>query len=66
LGLEQVAIVTRAGSGIGRTIALRLAAEGASLIVVYSGKDANAQESTRQIEALGQRHRYARPSACHA
>jgi NAD(P)-dependent dehydrogenase (short-subunit alcohol dehydrogenase family) len=52
---NQVAIVTGAGSGIGRAIALRLATEGADIGIVYSRRDANAQESALQIEALGRR-----------
>jgi NAD(P)-dependent dehydrogenase (short-subunit alcohol dehydrogenase family) len=52
---NQVAIVTGAGSGIGRAIALRFAEEGADIVIVYSRNDANAQESARMIEALGRR-----------
>jgi NAD(P)-dependent dehydrogenase (short-subunit alcohol dehydrogenase family) len=51
---NQVAIVTGAGSGIGRAIALRFAEEGADIVIVYSRNDANAQESATMIEALGQ------------
>jgi glucose 1-dehydrogenase len=52
---NQVAMVTGAGSGIGRAIALRFAREGADIIIVYSRNDANAQESARMIESLGRR-----------
>jgi glucose 1-dehydrogenase len=52
---NQVAIVTGAGSGIGRAIALRFAREGADIAVVYSRNDANARESAGMIEALGRR-----------
>lgn len=52
---SQVAIVTGAGSGIGRAIALRFAEEGADIVIVYSRNDANAQESAHMIEALGRR-----------
>jgi len=50
---DQVAIVTGAGSGIGRAIALRFAEEGADIVIVYSQNDANAGESAAMIEALG-------------
>jgi glucose 1-dehydrogenase len=52
---DQVAIVTGAGSGIGRAIALRFAEEGADIVIVYSRNDANAGESAGMIEALGRR-----------
>jgi glucose 1-dehydrogenase len=50
---KQVAIVTGAGSGIGRAIAMRFAREGADIAIVYSRNDANAEESARMIETLG-------------
>lgn len=50
---KQVAIVTGAGSGIGRAIAMRFAKEGADIAIVYSRNDANAEESARMIETLG-------------
>jgi glucose 1-dehydrogenase len=52
---NQVAIITGAGSGIGRSIAMRFAREGADIVIVYSRNDANAKESAYLIEALGQR-----------
>jgi glucose 1-dehydrogenase len=52
---NQVAIITGAGSGIGRAIALRFAREGADIVIVYSRNDANANESARLIEAIGRR-----------
>ena len=52
---NQVAIVTGAGSGIGRAIALRFAKEGANVVIVYHRNDANAEESARMIEELGRR-----------
>jgi NAD(P)-dependent dehydrogenase (short-subunit alcohol dehydrogenase family) len=50
-----VAIITGAGSGIGRAIALRFAREGADIVIVYSQNDANAHESAQMIEALGRK-----------
>jgi glucose 1-dehydrogenase len=52
---NQVAIITGAGSGIGRAIALRFAREGADIVIVYSRNDANAKESAGLIEGLGHR-----------
>jgi NAD(P)-dependent dehydrogenase (short-subunit alcohol dehydrogenase family) len=52
---QKVAIVTGAGSGIGRAIALAFAKEGADIVIAYSSNDANAQESARMIRALGRR-----------
>ncbi len=50
----QVAIVTGAGRGIGRAIALRLAREGAS-IAVADMNEANAGQVVAEIEAAGSR-----------
>jgi len=50
----KVAIVTGSGSGIGRAIALRLAAEGAS-VVVADVRAKRAQATTEQILAVGGR-----------
>jgi glucose 1-dehydrogenase len=52
---DTVAIVTGAGSGIGRAIALEFAREGADIVIAYSRNDANARESAKMIEALGRR-----------
>lgn len=52
--LDQVAVITGAGKGIGRAIALRLAAAGAH--VVLTGRDVEALEGTHaQVVALGGR-----------
>jgi 3-oxoacyl-[acyl-carrier protein] reductase len=50
---DQVAIVTGAGSGIGRAIALKFAEEGAHIVIVYSRNDENAQKSALMIRELG-------------
>jgi glucose 1-dehydrogenase len=52
---NRVAIITGAGSGIGRAIALLFAKEGANIVIVYSQNDANAQESAELIEATGRK-----------
>lgn len=49
----QVAIVTGASRGIGRAIALQLAAEGANVVVNYAGNEAKALEVVAEIQALG-------------
>jgi 3-oxoacyl-[acyl-carrier protein] reductase len=52
---NKVAIITGAGSGIGRAIALRFAKEGADIAIVYSRNDANAQESAALVETIGRK-----------
>ncbi len=47
----KVAIVTGSGSGIGQSIAIRLASEGASVVVNYRGKPDGADATKSQIEA---------------
>ena len=50
----KVAIVTGAGQGIGRGIALRLAQEGADVVVAEYNPE-TAQRTAQEIEKLGQR-----------
>lgn len=49
----KVALVTGAGRGMGREIALRLAAEGASLVVHYASSSAGADEVVQTIRTNG-------------
>jgi glucose 1-dehydrogenase len=49
----KTAIVTGAGSGIGRGIAIRLAAEGANVVVDYIGEPSGAQATQRTIQQAG-------------
>ena len=51
----KVALVTGAGKRIGRSVALRLASEGADVIVNYRGSKAEAEEVAAQISAMGRR-----------
>ena len=51
----QVALVTGAGKRIGRSVALRLAAEGAAVVVNYASSKAEAEAVAREIGAGGSR-----------
>ncbi len=49
----KTALVTGSGRGIGRSIAVRLAQEGAQIVLNDLHQDEQAAESIRQIEAMG-------------
>lgn len=49
----KVALVTGAGRGIGREIALRLAKDGAAIVVHYASSKEGADETVAAIEAMG-------------
>ena len=50
---NKVAIVTGASRGIGREVALKLAALGATVIINYNGSEEKAEEVKKQIEDKG-------------
>jgi 3-oxoacyl-[acyl-carrier protein] reductase len=49
----KVALVTGAGRGIGRVIALRLAQDGATIVAHYAHSKAGADQTVAEIEAMG-------------
>jgi enoyl-[acyl-carrier protein] reductase III len=51
----KIALVTGSGRGVGRAIALRLAREGADVIVNYFRNRESAEETAAAISALGRR-----------
>src|SRR3954465_4260767 len=51
---NQIAVVTGAGRGIGRAIALRFAAEGADVVCV-SRTSENSEKGAGEVRALGRR-----------
>lgn len=52
---DKIALVTGASRGIGREIAISLAANGALVVVNYSGSEARAEEVVKEIENNGGR-----------
>ena len=51
----KIALVTGASRGIGRQIALALAAQGATVVVNYNGSAAKAEEVVNEITAARRR-----------
>ena len=49
----KVAVVTGSSSGIGQAIAVRLASEGASIVIDYHSHPEGAEETQKQITATG-------------
>jgi enoyl-[acyl-carrier protein] reductase III len=49
----KLALVTGSGRGIGRAIALKLASQGADIIVDYFRHRESAEQTAKDIEALG-------------
>lgn len=52
---KKVALVTGAGKRVGRSVALRLASEGADVVVHYRNSEAEARDVVAQILAMGRR-----------
>ena len=49
----KVALVTGAAKGIGRAIALALAAEKATVVINYNGSKERAKQVLEEIKAMG-------------
>jgi len=50
---KKVAIVTGGSGGIGRSIAIALANEGANVVITYNSREKNAQKIVSEIKKLG-------------
>ena len=53
--LDKVALITGADSGIGRSVAVLYAREGADIAVAYLNEDSDAQETKAAVEKEGRR-----------
>src|ERR1043166_10342513 len=53
--LGRKVLVTGSSKGIGRGIAIRLAREGADVVINYNSDPRGAQEALAEVEALGRR-----------
>jgi glucose 1-dehydrogenase len=53
--LGRKVLVTGSSKGIGRGIAIRLAEEGADVVINYNSDSSGAQEALAEVEALGRR-----------
>ncbi|MDO3643224.1 SDR family oxidoreductase [Mucilaginibacter sp. L3T2-6] len=51
----KVALITGGDSGIGRSVSVHFAAEGADIAIVYLEEDVDAEETKVQVEAAGRR-----------
>ena len=51
----KVALVTGGSRGIGKAISLRLAQDGADIILNYKSDASTAQETAQEIQAMGRR-----------
>ncbi len=50
---NKIALVTGSSRGLGKEMALRMAAQGARILVTYNSNEAQALETVAEIEALG-------------
>ncbi|MGQ7856080.1 SDR family oxidoreductase [Pedobacter sp. WC2501] len=50
---QKVALITGGDSGIGRSVAVHFAREGADVVIVYLNEDIDAKETQKMVEAEG-------------